>query len=104
MANGARANTVRRVPPYSKRRVASPPAEARAAYVERYADEGFVRVLDPGVWPETRAVRNSNRCDLTVTTVHGGRTLLATAADDPLAAVARALERNLRASNEGISP
>ena len=61
-----------------------PPAEARAAYVERYADEGFVRVLDPGVWPETRAVRNSNRCDLTVTTVHGGRTLLATAAIDNL--------------------
>ena len=60
------------------------PDEARAAYVARYADEGFVRVLDPGVWPETRAVRNSNRCDLTVTTVHGGRTLLATAAIDNL--------------------
>ena len=60
------------------------PDEARTAYVERYAHEGFVRVLDPGVWPETRAVRNSNRCDLTVTTVHGGRTLLATAAIDNL--------------------
>ena len=43
-----------------------------------------MRVLDPGVWPETRAVRNSNRCDLGVTTVHGGRTLLATAAIDNL--------------------
>jgi len=43
-----------------------------------------VRVLDPGVWPETRAVRGSNRVDVTVTTVHGGRTLLATAAIDNL--------------------
>ncbi len=60
------------------------PEEARAAYAQRYADETFVRVLDPGVWPETRAVRNSNRCDLAVTTVHGGRTLLATAAIDNL--------------------
>ena len=60
------------------------PDEAREAYLERYAGETFVRVLDPGVWPETRTVRNSNRADLTVTTVHGGRTLLATAAIDNL--------------------
>ena len=60
------------------------PDEAREAYAQRYADEMFVRVLDPGVWPETRAVRGSNRCDVTVTTVHGGRTLLATAAIDNL--------------------
>jgi len=60
------------------------PEEAAAAYAERYAEEPFVRVLDPGVWPETRAVRGSNRCDVTVTTVHGGRTLLATAAIDNL--------------------
>jgi len=60
------------------------PEEALAAYAERYADEPFVQVLDPGVWPETRAVRGSNRCDVTVTTVHGGRTLLATAAIDNL--------------------
>ena len=58
--------------------------EAHEAYRARYADETFVRVLEPGVWPETRAVRGSNRCDLTVTTVHGGRTLLATAAIDNL--------------------
>lgn len=60
------------------------PEAAREAYVARYADEPFVRVLEPGVWPETRAVRNSNRVDVTVTTVHGGRTLLATAAIDNL--------------------
>lgn len=60
------------------------PEDAHAAYRARYAGEAFVRVLEPGVWPETRAVRGSNRCDLTVTTVHGGRTLMATAAIDNL--------------------
>ena len=58
--------------------------DARAAYRERYAKEPFVRVLEAGAWPETRAVRGSNRCDVAVTTLHGGRTLLATAALDNL--------------------
>jgi N-acetyl-gamma-glutamyl-phosphate reductase len=60
------------------------PEEAHAAWVERYADEPFVRVLAPGHWPETRQVRGSNRCDVAVTTLHGGTTLLATAAIDNL--------------------
>ena len=60
------------------------PEEARAAYVARYEDEPFVRVLAPGTWPETRTVRGSNRCDVAVTTLHGGTTLLATAALDNL--------------------
>ena len=60
------------------------PEEAIGAYVNRYAGETFVRVLPVGEWPETRFVRSSNRCDIAVTTVHGGRTLLATAAIDNL--------------------
>ena len=60
------------------------PEEARAAYLARYDGEPFVRVLEPGTWPETRAVKASNRCDVAVTTLHGGRTLLATAALDNL--------------------
>ena len=60
------------------------PDEVRAAYLARYEGEPFVRVLEPGTWPETRAVRGSNRCDVAVTTLHGGRTLLATAALDNL--------------------
>ena len=60
------------------------PEDAHATYAHRYRDEAFVRVLPPGSWPETRAVKNSNRCDLAVTTVHGGRTLMATAAIDNL--------------------
>jgi N-acetyl-gamma-glutamyl-phosphate reductase len=60
------------------------PEEMRAAYLARYGGETFVRVLEPGVWPETRAVKASNRCDVAVTTMHEGRTLLATAALDNL--------------------
>ena len=60
------------------------PEEARAAYLARYQGEPFVRVLERGTWPETRAVKASNRCDIAVTTLHGGRTLLATAALDNL--------------------
>jgi len=60
------------------------PEQAHELYRARYCDEPFVRVLDPGAWPETRAVRSSNRCDVGVTTLHGGRTLLATTALDNL--------------------
>jgi N-acetyl-gamma-glutamyl-phosphate reductase len=52
--------------------------------VARYENEPFVRLLNPGTWPETRAVKASNRCDVAVTTLHDGRTLLATAALDNL--------------------
>jgi N-acetyl-gamma-glutamyl-phosphate reductase len=60
------------------------PESIQQMYVERFAGEPFVRVLDAGVWPETRSVRGSNRCDIAVTTLHDGRTLLATAAIDNL--------------------
>jgi len=60
------------------------PEQARALYTERYAEESFVNVLEPGCWPETRTVRGSNRCDVAVTTLHDGTTLLATAALDNL--------------------
>jgi N-acetyl-gamma-glutamyl-phosphate reductase len=60
------------------------PAEARALYQARYAEEPFVRLLEEGAWPETRAVRASNRCDLQVTTLFAGTTLLVTAALDNL--------------------
>jgi N-acetyl-gamma-glutamyl-phosphate reductase len=58
--------------------------DMQALYEHRYANEPFVRVLPAGQWPETRAVRGSNRCDIGVTTIHGGHTLLATAAIDNL--------------------
>ena len=60
------------------------PEAAHAVWTERFAGEPFVRVLPPGQWPDTRAVRGSNRCDVAVTTLHDGRTLLATSAIDNL--------------------
>jgi N-acetyl-gamma-glutamyl-phosphate reductase len=53
-------------------------------YRARYANETFVRVLEPDQWPETRSVKTSNRCDVAVTVVHGGRTLMAATALDNL--------------------
>ena len=58
--------------------------EAHAAYQARYATEPFVRVLEPGQWPQTSTTRGSNRCDVSVTTIHDGTTLLAAAAIDNL--------------------
>jgi len=60
------------------------PEEARAGYAARFAGEPFVQVLAAGQWPETRAVRGSNRCDVAVTTLHGGRTLFVSSALDNL--------------------
>src|SRR4030095_12786394 len=60
------------------------PADASDAYRSRYAGEPFVPVREAGQWRKPRAVRASNRCDGAVTTMHGGRTLLATAAIDNL--------------------
>jgi N-acetyl-gamma-glutamyl-phosphate reductase len=58
--------------------------EARALYAAAYEGEPFVRCLAPGEWPETRAVRGSNRCDVSLVVHHGGRTLVAMAALDNL--------------------
>lgn len=41
-------------------------ADCLAVYREAYAAEPFVRVLDEGELPRTRAVRGSNFCDVTV--------------------------------------
>ena len=60
------------------------PDAARAAWETSYENEPFVRVLPAAEWPETRAVNGSNRCDLAVTTVHDGATLMVTAALDNL--------------------
>lgn len=58
--------------------------EARALYAARFQGEPFVRLLPAGDWPETRAVRGSNRVDLQVTTLFDGTRLLVTAAIDNL--------------------
>jgi N-acetyl-gamma-glutamyl-phosphate reductase len=60
------------------------PHAARRLYNDSYEREPFVRLLPEGEWPDTRLVRNSNRCDVQVTTLHGGRELVACAAIDNL--------------------
>jgi N-acetyl-gamma-glutamyl-phosphate reductase len=37
-----------------------------AAYEEFYRNESFVRVYDPGVMPDIRAIRHTNFCDIGV--------------------------------------
>jgi N-acetyl-gamma-glutamyl-phosphate reductase len=44
-------------------------------YSECYGDAAFVRVLTDGKLPHTRNVRGSNRCDLAVRLVDGGKLL-----------------------------
>jgi N-acetyl-gamma-glutamyl-phosphate reductase len=60
------------------------PGEALSLYATRYATSVFVRVLENGALPETRNVRGSNRCDLALRVVAGGRMLLVFAALDNL--------------------
>ena len=59
-------------------------SEAQGLYERRYAPHPFVRVLAGAALPETRHVRGSNRCDLAVRVVAGGRMLLVFAAIDNL--------------------
>src|SRR5919112_450288 len=55
--------------------------DARAALLEAYADEPFVRVLPDGIWPHTGATAGSNACHLQVTTdVDSGRIVAVNAA------------------------
>jgi N-acetyl-gamma-glutamyl-phosphate reductase len=53
-------------------------------YQSHYTGEPFVQVLQPDSFPETKAVRGSNRADVWVTTIHGGKTLMVSVAIDNL--------------------
>jgi N-acetyl-gamma-glutamyl-phosphate reductase len=66
--------------------VAQPTEDAAALAVFRaaYAVAPCVRVVSGMALPETRFVRTSNRCDLAVRVVNGGRTLLVFSALDNL--------------------
>jgi N-acetyl-gamma-glutamyl-phosphate reductase len=57
--------------------------DARAALVDAYADEPFVRVLPEGAWPHTGATAGSNACHLQVTTdLDSGRIVVVSALDN----------------------
>lgn len=51
-------------------------AQLQALYEQRYADEHFVDVLPAGVHPDTRNVRGSNNCQISVVVPQGGNTVV----------------------------
>lgn len=58
--------------------------DLHALYVERYKDELFVDVLPLGVAPETRSVRGSNMCRLSVFRPQDGDTVVVSSVIDNL--------------------
>ena len=59
-------------------------AAAQRAYRDFYADDPFVEVLPPGVWPQTSAVAASNRVAVQVVVDEGAGRLIAISAIDNL--------------------
>jgi len=52
-------------------------------YADFYRDEPFVRVLPPGVWPQTKAVAGTNHCDISlVPDPRTGRIVILSAIDN----------------------
>lgn len=50
--------------------------QLQALYEQRYADEHFVDVLPAGTHPDTRNVRGSNNCQISVVVPQGGNTVV----------------------------
>ncbi|MGN0064354.1 MAG: N-acetyl-gamma-glutamyl-phosphate reductase [Nocardioides sp.] len=59
--------------------------QARAAYLDAYADEQFVHVLPEGVWPQTQSVLGSNAVHVQVTVDEAAGRLVAVGVVDNLA-------------------
>ena len=60
------------------------PGDLQALFEERYADEPFVDVLPPGMFPQTRTVRGANRCQIAITVPQERDTVVVTSAIDNL--------------------
>jgi N-acetyl-gamma-glutamyl-phosphate reductase len=58
--------------------------DLQSLYEKRYADEPFVDVLPPGVFPQTRTVRGANRCQIAVTVPQDRDTVVVMSAIDNL--------------------
>ncbi len=56
--------------------------DALNVYKETYQNEPFVRVLDEGLYPDTRFVRYSNYCDVNLKVFDDGRIVLISAIDN----------------------
>lgn len=53
-------------------------------FIERYSEEPFVDVLEPGLHPDTRSVRGSNHCRLSIHRPQDGDTIVVLAVEDNL--------------------
>lgn len=59
-------------------------ADLHQLYCQRYADEPFVDILDPGVMPETRSVKGANTCRIAIFRPQDGDTIVVTSVIDNL--------------------
>ena len=60
------------------------PADLQALFEARYADERYVDVMPKGTHPETRSVRGSNQCRISVHQPQGGDTVVVLSVIDNL--------------------
>lgn len=60
------------------------PTDLQALFEDRYKDEPFVDVLPNGVFPETRSVRGTNLCRLSVCQPQGRDTVVVMSVEDNL--------------------
>jgi len=58
--------------------------DLRQIYVDRYADEPFVDILDEGVMPETRTVKGANTCRISIFRPQQGDTVVVSSVIDNL--------------------
>jgi N-acetyl-gamma-glutamyl-phosphate reductase len=67
---------------YSKLKKPLSTKDVLAIYQRVYKNESFVRVLDEGLYPDTRFVRYSNYCDIGLKVFDDGRIVLVSAIDN----------------------
>ncbi len=67
---------------YGRLRDVVPTKDLLRLYNETYENEPFVRILDEGMYPDTRFVRFSNHCDIGLKVLDDGRLVVISAIDN----------------------
>lgn len=68
----------------SEKGAASGVDHIQQSFIERYQHEPFVDVMEPGSHPDTRSVRGSNHCRLSIHRPQNGNTIIVLAIEDNL--------------------